>query len=117
MLGSSYSQHQDQFSQYIQLSFASTILHPLFAVSILNEVQNPEVSYKTLNALNLYKSRRISPTPTCTTCFCGCVACVVEIWDFSRALRQRSLLTEVIIYSIYKITYVQNRKPARKQAQ
>lgn len=52
---------------------------------------------------------------TCTTCFCGCVGCVVEICVLSRVPRVRSLPTEVIIYSIYKTMYVQNRKSEKEK--
>lgn len=47
--------------------------------------------------------------PTCI-CFCGCVVCVVVGNVLSRVPRDWLLTTDVIIYSIYKTMYVQNRK-------
>lgn len=47
-------------------------------------------------------------------CFCGCVACVVVGSSLSRVPRAWLLATDVIIYSIYKTMYVQNRKTWRK---
>ncbi len=48
------------------------------------------------------------------SCFCGCVVCVVVGSALSRVPRARSMPTEVIIYSIYKTMYVQNRKIWKK---
>lgn len=47
--------------------------------------------------------------PTCI-CFCCCVVCVVVGSVLSRVPRAWLLTSEVIIYSIYKTMYVQNRK-------
>jgi len=43
-------------------------------------------------------------------CFCGCEVCVVCCRALSRLPLAASVTTEVIINSIYKIMYVQNRK-------
>lgn len=48
-------------------------------------------------------------SPTCI-CFCCCVVCVVVGSVLSRVPRAWLLTSEVIIYSIYKTMYVQNRK-------
>lgn len=55
------------------------------------------------------KKAKYSKHPTCI-CFCGCVVCVATGSVLSRVPRVWLLTTEVIIYSIYKRMYVQNRK-------
>lgn len=52
--------------------------------------------------------------PLTCICFCGCDVWVTAGIAFSRGPRALSLPSELIIYSIYKTLYVQNRKICRR---
>lgn len=93
-------------------TYASRIDHD-FSTHLFSVFTDLGKTYISLHAHFQLKEGYTAPR-TCTTGFCGCVGCVVEICVLSRVPRVRSLPTEVIIYSIYKTMYVQNRKSERK---
>lgn len=55
-----------------------------------------------------------SSWPLTCICFCGCDVWVTAGIAFSRGPRALSLPSELIIYSIYKTLYVQNRKICKR---
>lgn len=97
-------------SIYILLS--RSVWQHLISKNLWNKTLKHSIVIEQDNSLGLLPTWYIQWWKRTCICFCGCVVCVVVVVGsvLSRVPRAWLLTTDVIIYSIYKTMYVQNRK-------